>query len=277
MYPGINAHLNSFLQSPDGGWESFHAACIETLTSLLDATLPENYYVLSEKSLQVATTTDDLHDVRRTIPDVSVFKERPGASTQTSTTPQPTMTLPITQTLPDDEQDLRGTVIYHMESGKYPGRPVTRLEVLSPANKPGGSHALTYQVRRRETLSSGLNLIEIDWLHETRPEIASLPSYPDREPGAYPYWLIVSSPHPSLEDGKTDIYGTSVDHPLPTIPLPLSDGDTINLDFNAVYQNTADSRRAFRLVVDYASDPVNVDQYTEADQARIRALMQSSD
>lgn len=25
LYPGVNAHLNSFLQSEGGGWESFHA------------------------------------------------------------------------------------------------------------------------------------------------------------------------------------------------------------------------------------------------------------
>jgi hypothetical protein len=57
LYPGINAHLNSFLQQEGGGWESFHAEHIIDLRRVLAQTLPRGYYAVAEKSLQGETCT----------------------------------------------------------------------------------------------------------------------------------------------------------------------------------------------------------------------------
>lgn len=226
-YPGINAHLNSFLQSEGGGWEMFHAVTIGFLASHLEVNLPGNYFVADEKSLQVF----------------------------------------------DEEDYLSSVVIYRLESNEFPGKPITRIELLSPENKPGGSHHANYLMKRRETLESGLRLVEIDWLHETRPVIRGIPSYPDHEDGAFPYWVIVSDPRPSLALGKTDVYGVGMDEILPVTHIPLDDEDVIPVDFGLIYKQTFESRRLFSIVSDYTKEPPRFQTYAPADQARIRQRM----
>jgi len=92
----------------------------------------------------------------------------------------------------DEDASLNAVTIYQIEANKLPGTPVTRIEVLSPANKPGGSHYLRYREKRRETLKSGLNLVEIDYLHQRRPVLPALPSYVDGEAETYPFLVFVS-------------------------------------------------------------------------------------
>lgn len=129
---------------------------------------------------------------------------------------------------------------------------------------------MTYIVKRHETLQSGLRLVEIDYFHETRPLLKLLPSYPDREPGAYPYIILVSDPRPTLERGKTLYYDFGVDDSMPIVSVPLAGGDNFLLNFGEVYNRTFSASRLFQSNVDYARDPVQFDRYTEADRERIR-------
>ena len=67
-------------------------------------------------------------------------------------------------TLPE-EKELTSLIIYRVEpSGD--DKPITRIELLSPSNKPNGSHYQKYISKRQYTLRSQLNLVEIDYLHE---------------------------------------------------------------------------------------------------------------
>ena len=59
--------------------------------------------------------------------------------------------------------------------------PITRIELLSPANKFGGSHAAIYLMNRQRTLEAGINMVELDYLHETRSPIQAIPDYTKRE------------------------------------------------------------------------------------------------
>lgn len=43
LYPGVNPYLNSRLQSPGGGWLSFHNSMIERLADHLHEVLPPGY------------------------------------------------------------------------------------------------------------------------------------------------------------------------------------------------------------------------------------------
>jgi hypothetical protein len=66
-------------------------------------------------------------------------------------------------------------VIREQQSGDV----VTRLELLSPANKPGYAAYHAYRQKRIETLLTGVPLVEIDYLHETSPIQDRVPVYPD--------------------------------------------------------------------------------------------------
>lgn len=275
-YMGINPHLNSHLQSSGGGWEAFHASCIEKLGDYLEATLPPNYYAISEKSLQV-TMLDPQTDVpltkSSTKPDVMVLQDSQhtnvSSQMQTST---PTLTLPLTDSF-IEEDEMMGVVIYRFEVGDLPGKPVARFEVLSPGNKPIGAHYTQYLRNRRITLLAGIRLIEIDWLHESRPIISSIPSYIDRDEGAYPYNIIVNDPQPTIEQGKTHVYGVRVGDKLPIVQIQLNTDDQISVDFEAVYQNTFENRRVFQMLANASREPARFQTYDAFDQETIQQKM----
>ncbi len=272
MYPGVNAHLNSRLLQPDGGWEMFHAEHIVAIRQLLDAILPPHYYAASEKSLQVSAVDD--RAVRRAIPDIGVYQTdpHPGTTTNGSAT-APTAILPIDNTLLDDEALPHAVNIYRLEAGKMPGHLVTRLEVLSPANKPGGSHYAAYRQGRRETLRELINLIEIDYLHTTHPIESRIPSYPDQETAATPYYVLITDPHPELLEGKTAHFAVAVDQPLPRLTILLAAGETIIFDLQAAYHQTVSNARILRLLADPTQPLAQPERYSTADQTRIHEMI----
>lgn len=275
QYNGVNAHLHSLFQRTGGGWEGFHLEHIAHLREAIDAALPEGYYAVTERSLQLSFIDLDL--VERTIhkirADIALFGEsqaRPSSPHAAVATP--TAVFPIVQTF-IEEEPLDSVVIRHVSesSGLL---PVTRVELLSPANKPGGSHFRQYFEKRQGTLQSGINLVELDYLHETRPVSSLIPSYPDKEANAYPYSIFVNNPHPSLVEGETSVYGFSVDEILPIIAIPLEGLDSIAVEFQMIYQRTFNTNRFYGTkLVDYEQLPVNFEAYTEADQQRIRERM----
>jgi len=277
LYPGINAHLNSSLQHESGGWQSFHSVHVTHLFEAIDARLPEGYYARSEKTMQISEIIPPVGPSRprTTTPDITVFRSRltilgGGATTLTAT--PPTRRIPITEILTPDDF-LPGITIYQTGEGGPTGKPITRIELLSPANKPGGAHYPHYLVKRMETLQSNLRLVEIDYLHESRPITPTLPSYPDGEDGAFPYLVLVSDPRPTLEEGGTEVYGIAVDSPLPIITIPLAGADTMTLNLGAVYNHTFSSSRYFQMVVDYAQDPSQFERYTAADRELIQGRL----
>lgn len=279
LYPGINAHLNSVLQNERGAWRPFHSSHITDLTRALDEILPEGYLALNEQSLQISELIPPVGLSPRNkdiIPDVTVFRTRsslrPEASAVALSATPPSRTVSIEEWL-TAEDFLQGVMIYQATEGNLLGRPITRIELLSPANKPGGSHNVHYTAKRSETLRSGLRLVEIDYLHQTPPIMLNLPSYSDQEEGASPYYVLVSDPRPTFEQGKTDVYEFGVDDPLPVIPVPLAGEDTVLLNLGEVYNRTFAGSRFFHMVVNYETDPPHFDRYTPADRALIRARL----
>lgn len=285
-YRGINPHLNSILQSPGGGWQMFHARCIEKLSDALESVLPANYYVATEKSLQVTVVEPDTPSShppttsqarpRATRPDALILQSERDVSTQQAATSRgfdtPTLTFAATPELTDDK-DILSVVVYRLHTGEFPGLPIVRLELLSPSNKPPHSGYTAYRFNRQRSLNSGLCLVEVDWLHETRPVWQTIPSYADHEAGSYAYNITLTNPRPTLADARTEFYGFGVDDPLPVIRIPLADDDDTILDFNQVYVATVSNRRAFALLVDYTQEPVRMHTYSPRDQAIIRQRM----
>jgi len=278
LYPGINPHLNSALQRHNAGWQSFHADHITHIREAVDGLLPEAYYVASEASLQIGTYDVDMNEpISRggvTRPDVTIFQR--GSSRGYAASPSsmtPTLTVPVAATF-DDEEDITSVVVYSLEGGEFPGKPVTRIELLSPANKPPGSYYKPYMRKRTETLNLGIRLVEIDYLHQRRPIIVDIRSYTDRQENALPYHIIVSDPRPSVAEGPTDVYSFGIFQPPPSLAIPLEGKDSITLDFGTFYRHTFESSRLFReVLVDYTQLPANFEAYSEADQEAIRAHM----
>jgi hypothetical protein len=278
LYPGVNPHLNSALQSTGGDWQSFHNSCIERMADFLEQVLPAGYYPFTEESLQlkrIDTQTGSLiSPTRRNRPDVLINRRtvRETLSTGVSSVSTPTLTLPVLEEIPDDDP-IMSVVVFSLEKAGR-GEPITRIELLSPANKPGGGHYNQYMVNRNLTLQSGLRLVEIDWLHETRPLLSRIPIYLAREEGAFPYSILVSDPRPSIYEGMTEIYGFHVKDALPVLNIPLDGEDVATVDFGEVYNRTFQQRYAYHTVLtDYTKKPERFETYSEEDQAYILRRM----
>lgn len=274
LYAGVNPHLNSFLQNTTRRWGNFHTQHISDLVRTLDMQLPPGYASAAEESLQIRQITFaepfSPTQASSSKADVLIYGSSSSGSISSPLAPSsPVAELSLVESETEDES-LPSVIIYRLDEAGLPDTPVTRVEVLSPANKPGGSHYSQYRRKRLESLKSGLNLVEIDYLHQTRPILPTLPSYADDEAGAFPFWVIVSDPHPAFEDGQALVYGASVDMELPRIRLPLAGDDEIIFDLHIAYNQTCVSSRMFRQAIDYAQLPVRFDLYSDEDQARIR-------
>jgi hypothetical protein len=261
------------LQRRDGGWLSFHNLHIVHICDAIIPLLPPGYYAENEESLQITLRGDEEGKVTRTYPDVGIYQTtgRYPTGTQPASAAAPTATLPIADT--EAEIEYIDSVVIKLErEGEL--FPVTRIELLSPANKPDSAYYPRYMTRRYETLSAGITLVEIDYLHEMPPIRSALPSYRNREEGAFPYQVLVSEPQPTVSEGRTAVYGFGVDEEIPVVPLPLANGDVIALPLGEVYHHTFAARPSYGEVrVDYEVEPPNFESYTPDDQERIRARM----
>lgn len=268
LYPGINPHLNSSLQQPGGGWRSFHAAHLADLYAYLDEHLPEGYTASLEQSLQFSIYNEDEPTapilLDRTDADILISGRGRSQASGAVQADLPVLTLAFPEPIPDE--DLPSAIVI----SDHTMRPVTRMELLSPANLPTGSHHPSYMKKRRETLDSGLRLVEIDYLHEGAPLLPGIPDYSRGDEQAFPYNILVSDPY--AENGKIDVYAWSVADRLPVISLPLAGREVMPLAFTPLYNQTA-SRRNFRATVDYSELPVKFNTYSENDQAYIRQKM----
>jgi hypothetical protein len=276
LYAGVNPHLNSFLQTPGTAqkvslWEGFHAAHIGYLADRLNQTLPPGYFALQEQSLQlwVADWQTGFSAEQRRKPDVGIYSAGAKPVAQPGMAASPTLVLDLMDTLDEDEQYFNSIVIREQDSGDL----VTRIELLSPANKPGYSAFFAYRQKRLENLHSGLPLVEIDYLHEIPSVIDNLPRYP-HEANAFAYNIYVSDPRPSMAAGSFRAYSSAVGSSLPTVSIPLIGAATVALELDGVYQETFNSGRwGTRPYLDYSVQPARFETYSPADQARILQRM----
>ncbi len=260
LYRGVNAHLQSYAQHNQiGAWKMWHNAYINDIFNDLQPQLPRGYSLGMITSLQISEFNPDTGERirRRPEPDLTIY----GAASRRS--------LPI-QT--SDESYLTAILIYQIREFSNLTL-VTRIEVLSPTNKPPGGGYIQYVEKRDATLTQQIPLIEIDFLHETQPVPRSVPSYPDRDEQAHAYTIYVSDTRAGLPVGDALIYGFDVDEVLRPVMIPLAGKDAIDFDFFPAYNQTYSRLQLLQDQLDYTEPPLAFETYAPADQERIQARM----
>jgi hypothetical protein len=277
-YPGINAHLNSLLQTPGADdqpalWHTFHQSHIAHLCDYLNQQLPENYIAFFEQSLQMRTGDGGgMIRLRRPEPDISIFRQaNAGTSASSAQIAAPTYEAMIVEVL-EPLRPPNSITIREIAEQRHPGKLVTWIELLSPSNKPGGSDYPAYASKRVETIQSGVPFIEIDYLHESPSPVRELPAYPG-DMRAYPYYVAIHDSRPTWQEGKFAAYGFHTAEPLPVIPVPLAENQQLAFDLNPVYQHTFTTGR-WHQFIEYSMLPVRFETYRDDDQARIQTVMQ---
>lgn len=277
-YKGVNPHLQSLLQTPGTQrqpsiWPAFHAGHIGHIADFLSNQLPPHYIAQQEQSLQIRAedfgTGEEEYSQR--IPDVTVYQHdsRPGANA--GVLQQEPRSITLEETIDLTEDFVPAVVIREVPQGNQLGKVVTRIELLSPSNLPGHTGYATYRLGRADTLHAGVPLVEIDYVHELRPPLLKVPTYP-YHPEAKAYNIYVSDPRPSVSEGRLIHYSFSVDEPVEIVTIPLADEEVLDFDFGAVYHHTFVMRR-WGVYIDYEQLPLRFETYSPADQERIRAKM----
>jgi hypothetical protein len=179
---------------------------------------------------------------------------------------------PLDDTLDISEDFVKGVVILQLTDQDRTGTIVTRIELLSPSNKPGRAGYDAYRITRNTTLYSHVPLIEVDYLHEQPPPLLNYPVYP-RSEKSYAYNIFVSDPRPTVREGRLRAYGFAVDQPFPPVTIPLAGDDTLEFDFSAAYRHTFLVGK-WGENIDYSRPPARLETYSPADQQRITAVME---
>lgn len=261
QYRGLNAHFQSDMQTvmtrreraqQANDWVSFHANYLVNVADALNDILPDGYIARPEKSLQISLEDPDSDDALD------------HAAPMTS----PTVVFSrLAELYPEMPHKPPIAVVIYADDD-----PITRIELLSPANKPPkGSYRHTYQANRDLTILSEQALIELDYLHESYPVIRKLPRYP-RQNHAYPYQIIVSNPRQTAAVGQVQVFGFHVDDPVPVVGVPLLKDDLLPFDFGEVYHTTF-RRGRWGHRTDYSQLPPRLETYSDEDQLRIRQRM----
>jgi hypothetical protein len=214
------------------GWDGVHNIWIVELLRCIKPRLPKGYraYISSTPALAVGAPLEK--------PDVAVRHWLPE--------PPPAPAEPVAETAPFPEPDIQtATLTLDPQTAVYVAlhnRLVAAVELVSPRNKDRPSSRAHYLARYLGYLHEGANLLLVD-IHR-RPAGFSfadaLAAEMQLQHESLPPPLAVSYRvgGPAASGGRLiDIWRRAlvVGQPLPTMPLPLSTTQTIQIDLETTY------------------------------------------
>lgn len=255
-FPG----MDPYLEYP-AFWSSFHTRLMVAIADAIEPQLSPHYYVEVESRTYQSDESDD--ELLIGIPDAVVFSspsdspspEKFDEEIVIATQPRPeTVTVPMPIEVKERYLEVR-------EMGT--DEVITVVELLSPKNKRAGKGRAAYEKKRRWVLGSVTHLVELDLLRGAKPmAILGVRSLT-------PYRILISR---SQQRPKADLYGLSLQQPLPNFPIPLKPGEAepivpLQATFDRVYE-----RARYRTRIDYAQ-PVPPPKLSEADQQWVDELL----
>jgi Protein of unknown function (DUF4058) len=256
-FPG----MNPYLEQP-AFWSSFHTRLMVAIAEAIEPQLSPQYYVDVESRTYQSDEGDE--ELLIGIPDAIVFAKQVDMPSPASlavedavvaTQPRPeTVTVPMPLEVKERYLEVR-----EMDTDAV----ITVIELLSPKNKRSGEGRLAYEKKRRLILGSGTHLVELDLLRGAKPMTIL---------GARSlslYRLLISR---SQERPKADLYGITLQQPLPSFPIPLKSDEPepivpLQTVFDQVYERARYGGR-----IDY-HQPVPLPKLSEADQQWVDALL----
>jgi hypothetical protein len=207
-FPGMDPFIEGHI------WRDFHVSIIIAIRDLLVPVIRPRYFVRTEERVYLDYDMDDGRS-RHIIPDLLIGEPRTQTAYSGAGGGVSTITVqPVNITLPMPEEVKQRYLVIRDSASQ---RIVTVIEVLSPANKrAGGADRALYLAKRDEVLMGGANLVELDLLRGGR----RLPSQEPLPPADFYAIVCRASERP-----RASAFPWTLRQPLPTIPIPLADGD----------------------------------------------------
>ncbi len=218
-FPGMDPFLE--IQK----WKSFHSRFITNLGDALTSFVRPRYVVDVEENVYVAHEEGDLRKI--IAPDVAVMHKEEWLEFADGAAER--LAEPAVLTLPAIDPIEEHYLVIRSRDDDV---AVTIIEILSPTNKLSRDGRTEYLNKRNTVLHSEANLVEIDLLRGGRrlPTVEPLPK------GDYFAFVTRVERRP-----KVEVYSWPLERRLPTIPIPLADGDPdVSLDLQTVFDTTYD-------------------------------------
>ena len=233
-FPG----MDPFIESQK--WEDFHASFVGILREMLVPRVRPQYMVDVERYVYVTREEEEEEVVRIIAPDAFVADTgqgwRESAATAGTATLQPVkhrLRLP------------RRRQAYLVIRTRRHQTVVTVIELLSPWNKTPQAGVAEYLAKRTNVLYSTANLVELDLLRGGE----RLPTVDPLQDGDFYAFVCRPRLRPEL-----DVYAWTLRDPLPTLPIPLAQGDSdVPLDLQAAFTTTYD-RAGYDYTLDYGAE-----------------------
>jgi len=228
--------MDPFIESQK--WEDFHARFITVLSEMLVPQVRPQYMVDVERYVYVTREEEEV--VKIIAPDALVADTgrdwRELAATAGVATLRPVkhrIALPR-----------RRQAYLVIRTGRNES-VVTVIELLSPWNKAREAGVAEYLAKRANVLNSIANLVELDLLRGGE----RLPTVEPLQTGDF--YAFVSRPRLRPE---VDVYAWTLRDPLPTLPVPLAEGDPdVTLDLQTAFTTTYD-RAGYDYSLDYGEE-----------------------
>ena len=214
-FPGMDPFLEG-----SGEWSDFHSCFPLAAKSLLAPQLPPGVVALADKEVYLHEPSAEERGRLLGRPDAGVafVGESDPGSGGTATLVAPT-TAPARRRLPDVYEEVVKRLVLRDRGGRD---VITVVELLSPVNKV--RHRDAYEQKRRTLLATDVNFVEIDLLRLGE-------RLPLDDPPESDYLVSVSR----IEDRPVvDVWPFGVRDPLPTVPVPLRNGESVRLDLRAL-------------------------------------------
>jgi len=238
-FPG----MNPYLENPKM-WQQVHKRLIVEIANAMNPKIRPKYRIEIEERVY-ETNPSDGDSLLVGIPDDVVVqtaaKSSPYPESNVAVAPPLSQPIKVTLSLPTTVKE------WYLEVKEVAsGEVITAIEILSPKNKAAGEGRKSYQSKRQKVLTSLTNLIEIDLLRRGKKMVADIALKSD-------YHILVSR---SRDRPQADLYAFNLQDPIPSIPLPLAEGEiepTIDLQelLNSVYDCGS-----YDLVIDYKNEPI---------------------
>jgi uncharacterized protein DUF4058 len=218
-FPGMDPFIES------QGWRGFHSSLIAEIRSFLVSQVRPRYVVDTEEDVYLAK--EDGTPLRIVVPDVGIqhgegWMNEVSGGVAIAAEPK-VVTLPMTEPI-----ELPYLVIRRRDNDET----VTVIEILSPTNKSSRDGRPEYLAKRNSLLRSRAHLVELDLLRggERLPTVEPHP--------AGDYFAFVSRVE---RRPKAEVYSWTLERSMPTIPIPLTDGDPdVTLELQAAFTMTYD-------------------------------------
>jgi hypothetical protein len=251
--------MDPYLEAPVR-WLDFHNHLATEIPAALNPILVPRYVATLTSYVAYETVAISLRPHQHRQADVGVLLRAP-ASTVASGTAATIAPAPVESAIPWEVPIMLDRVEILATEGE---QLVTVIEILSPSNKRmSHDDGKEYQRKRRELFRSSVHLLEIDLLRagDRMPLAAPVPPAP--------YYLMLSRAEcrPCVQ-----VWPVQLQQRLPTVPVPLLEGDPdAALDLGAVVTSVYE-RGAFAHRLDYGGPPPPP-ALSEADATWVDALL----